>query len=478
LEALDAVGGTIDFDVLCDYNFSGHANRFGIKITQNNYDIGTWRLGDEATANYDRSAMSTLGFKLDLTTLAPSDGSGAGKIYSDIAVVTSRFIAAYHVSGAILKLTDPLFTAAGLLGFSTSADATIGIVQASSDFTPIQAGYTDQGDFIQVDINSPTQLGTEGGIVGQMDVYKGTLTQAESSYLTAQQGVQALPYPGLCHAVAHHFYFGDTNFPKPFGFTIVRTPNALGLGGVRENIGDDANPAALIWDVLTDGRWGLGEPADRYDAESFREAGNTLFDEGLGVSMQLDTVQSAKDFIEDVLRHIDGVIYRDPASGKRALKLVRAENSAFPLANRSNVARLSLKRPSWDDLKNVIRIRYLDRDAGYLERVEEVQDLAGIQSRGGIQDFEEIAFLGLSNAANAKRAGRRMLLTLGYPLAQLELTVNRELWMLHVGAVFRLSWEPLGLLDVLCRVTNIDGGEYKEGHIELRAVEDIFGVSQ
>jgi len=106
-----------------------------------------------------------------------------------------------------------------------------------------------------------------------------------------------------------------------------------------------------------------------------------------------------------------------------------------------------------------------------------VQDLAGIQSRGGIQDIEEISFLGFSNAANAKKAALRALLALGYPLASLELVVNRTLWALHVGAVFKLTWAPLGLVDVPCRVTNIDGGRLGDEDIHIQAVEDIFGVS-
>jgi len=169
--------------------------------------------GDSGIADfYTRSANASMGFLLHLSK--PSTGS---TVTADYAVPPNRFVIAYAGTTGVLKLTDPGFTAAAALGFSTSADAGLLLRVSDSNFTVITATYTDAGDYIQVDVNDPTFFGTDGGVQGRIDFYKGGLTQAGSSYLTTEQGIATPPYPGLCHMVARDIYIGNSNYLKPFG---------------------------------------------------------------------------------------------------------------------------------------------------------------------------------------------------------------------------------------------------------------------
>lgn len=342
---------------------------------------------------------------------------------------------------------------------------------------------TDHGSYWTLDFDAAGIFGgddREGGVQGAMDVYKGTTTQIGSAYLAAKTGAAQAGLPGLCHAVLRQMYLGNSAYLKGIAFTVRRLPNTLGLTGGAHDIAGDANPAAVLYEILTDQRWGLGLSSGLIDAASFLAAGATLATETLGVSMVFDQSASASDLIEEVLRHVDGVIYLDTATGQLTLKLARADYTPAALLelNPSNVRSVKLSRGSWDETHNHVRVRYVDRASDFVERIAQAQDRANIEVRGGQVDPVDEDFRGLSNAAAAQRAAARLLKAESYPLAAVSIEANREAYGLRPADVFRLTWPPLGIVDMVCRVTPpLRDGEIGEGWLSIEAVEDVFAVT-
>lgn len=318
----------------------------------------------------------------------------------------------------------------------------------------------------------------EGGVGGLVDFYAGSNTQAPSDYLQSKLTSIISGYPTVSYAVFRGTYLGNSPYIKHPAFELSRYPNGLGLTSGKHIISTyDANPACILYEILTDAVWGLGRSSGEIDLASFQAAGNTLHAEDFGMSLTLDSPQRARAAIAEILRHIDGVIYRDPVSGKRVLKLARADYvvGSLPVLDETNVTSVELSRPSWPELSNDVRVSYLSRSDNFTARLAMQQNLAAIQIHGS-RKTETIDFLGISRASVANAVAARSLKTLSYPLARVLVNANRDAWELRPAGVFVLNWPKLGITGMVCRVITPDHGALEEGVVELECVEDIFAI--
>jgi hypothetical protein len=240
---------------------------------------------------YSKSALAAFGWQMGYDYWAEVDPIG-GSLTSNYGTWPTSFVFAFGGIGGVLRLSNVAFTAATLFGLPVGEDKTIGsLVGAPMGSQPF-AQFFAETDKTRIVVNQPELFGgedREGGIVGTVDVYHGTQTQLADDYLMAVLGVQLPAYRGVAYAVFRHLYIGTSPYPKPPAFVVRRCPNGLALGGGEENIAGDANPACMLYDLMTDTRWGLGIPSASIDTASFTDAAATLYDEGLGLSMLLDT---------------------------------------------------------------------------------------------------------------------------------------------------------------------------------------------
>lgn len=345
-------------------------------------------------------------------------------------------------------------------------------------------------DYLRLTINAPELFGgddKEGGISGTLDFYRGLETQEGSSYLTAQASyfstllglTPAPPYRGLCHAVARKMYLGTSPFIKPLAFVVRRLPNALGLGAAFSNLGCDANPAEILYDLMRSAIYGLGIPASRFNLASFRAAAQTLAGECMGMSIIIDSPAAADQVIQDILRHIDGVLYTDPRTGLWTLELTRADydpNTLLHLTEADLLDAPEFTRGSWEDTLNEVKIEYIDRDNNFKKATVQAHESANHATRGGDISSDTLNFHGFSNAGLAQRIAARELKALSFPLGKWTIRAKRQAGQLRFGRPFRLSWAPLCISNMVLRATALRSGRLEDGGIEIDAVEDIFGI--
>ncbi|HEY6108687.1 MAG TPA: phage tail protein [Gemmatimonadales bacterium] len=415
--------------------------------------------GMGSTAIIERHDLSTIFWTLVEYTLTPSE------------------VASLNFSALVLYLSS----AGGTAPLQDYFSVAFAEVECSSALADAPAAFNAAG-LMQLDVDSPALFGgpdAEGGVVGQFDLYAGTTSQLANDYLEGAIGADLPGYRGLCYLVSRRAYLGTTPYLKPMSVIVRRCPNQLGLDDDHENIAGDANPACVLYEILTDLRWGLMMPSSKIDAASFVAAGDTLFDEGLGISMVVDSQTTGFDLVGEILRHVDGVIYPDPQTGKLTLILAREDYSAgsLPILDDSSIETCKISRPSWAETRNSVKVRYVDRSANFTERIAAAQDLANVQARGGEVAEEQFDFLGLSNATQAQKAVARVLKTASYPLAGVELVVNRIAYAYRPGTVFKLTWPAQGIVGMICRVTRVSTGDLLDGRVRIDAVEDIFAVA-
>jgi hypothetical protein len=341
---------------------------------------------------------------------------------------------------------------------------------------------TTHTGYTKLVIDSPDLYGgteEDGGVIGTVYVYDGNWTQDPDDYLEDKLGT--LPaWRGICYAVFRHVYLGTSPYIKDVAIIVRRCPNSLGLTAGAENISGDANPAAMIYELLTrsPSKNGLGIPVGNIDLDALRTAGATLATEGLGLSMLPDRATPAKDLILNILRHIDAVVYVEPSTGLLTMGLIRDDYvvGSLPILDESNCTVKSFARSSWGEIKNQIRIRYTDRADGFVTKTVQAQDCAAIEATGGEVSTQVLNMSGFSTATNAQKAAARALAGIAYPLASLSISADRSAWSYRPGTVFLLNWSEYGITGLVCRVVKIGSGELVSGQIEFEAMEDAFSI--
>ena len=133
---------------------------------------------------------------------------------------------------------------------------------------------------------------------------------------------------------------GASGAIPPYSFVVHNPVSILGYEAETAPIGNgDANPIAIIYDVLTNEWGGIGAPASAIDLTSFAAAAQTLQDEQHGMSLVVQRAVDARELIETVLKQIDGVVYEEPTTRKYVVKLVREDYTLGSLfiADESNI---------------------------------------------------------------------------------------------------------------------------------------------
>ena len=257
-------------------------------------------------------------------------------------------------------------------------------------------------------------------------------------------------------------------------------PSGLQNAVINALFGDDvigdANPAHIIYECLTNTDWGMGSPAAAIDIDSFNAAATTLWAESFGLSMLWTRQSSIQDFVQEVLDHIQGVLFVDPSTGLLTLKLIRDDYDAetLPVIDPDNADLSNFSRKLWGDIVNEIVVTWTNPENEQEETIT-VQDDASIATQGGIIS-DSRNYYGVRNSELAQRLAYRDLRSAGQPLASCEAEVDRTMWRLRPASVVKLTWPEYGLTEVVMRVTSIDYGRPGDMTIKLSLMEDVYGL--
>lgn len=342
-----------------------------------------------------------------------------------------------------------------------------------------------------------------GGWMGVMTFYGGTTTQTRTaSDKHASEDTALLPnYRGMITVSLHGtsptdeplafqyqnpavgwagWMAGELPSIPVYSFVVANPVKIPGVAATNVTIGDgDANPAAVIYDILTN-KWGrLGNDTSRVDVDSFALVAQTLLDEEHGVSLMVPQPSEARTVIEDILRQIDGVLIEDPTTRKYVLKLIREDYvvANLPVFDVTNIiGEPELPSTLWEETVSEVRVIYTDPAKGYADGVALAQNLALVAASGGRKRTSEYRFPGVSNGRLAYHLASRELNFLGRPISKLLITVNRSAYNLRPGDPFVFTWAAWNMTGVY-RVSELDLGELESGAITITAVQDRFAIS-
>lgn len=275
------------------------------------------------------------------------------------------------------------------------------------------------------------------------------------------------------------FLWGSNNpVIPPVDVRVRRT--AKGLNPMYEKIiiGDfhHANPAHMLFEMLTDASYGAGVSPARINVASYEQAAETLFNEGFGLSFTWTREETIETVMADVLAHIRAVQFIDPNDGLFTLRLIRDDFVLEDLRvfDEVDIAMTDFQRKSRGEIVNSYTATYTNPISQNPETIT-VTDEAGV----AMQEGELVAggdnFHMIRDPDLALRVAERELRLAASPLAQGQFTGRRILSELRPGDVFVIRYpELLNEETIVARVAEIDYGRTDRPQVIVTWIEDSF----
>jgi hypothetical protein len=336
------------------------------------------------------------------------------------------------------------------------------------------------------------------------DTQLGILTQGAASTFTGVpasitfQG-SSLRLPGLSYALVSIWRYATQEgtaawsqkpqFPTEVTWRVQRINWRHGQTGVTgwtdavqwesatKSIGTtvlDMNPSHILRELLTDRVWGMGLDEADIDDVAFAAAAQQLFDEDFGLSYLWARETSAADFALEILRHIDGLMYQEPTTGKYTLTLIRdGSGTLHDLSSQALIVSApEYTRQSYANMASRVTVIYRSRDVERETSVT-VHDQSLAEQIGDVP--VTIRYDGIYSRALAMRVASRDLRRLSTPLATVRLSVRWSAGKdIRNGDRVFWSWPEYGVFGMTLRVVSVTYGEIDASSVTLELVQDIF----
>lgn len=338
-----------------------------------------------------------------------------------------------------------------------------------------------------------------GGINGPFTVYWGRENQPADPYLETIYG-RSHRWPGVFHAVmgnASTRFYQAANNPAPYPLKVLARRTAwwttalspLGQTAGEATLGYDANPIEILYDILTNQKYALGRPASLFDTAEFIAAAEALRDEqisatkiGFGISVGLQSPEKARETLEQINQHVDGVFRFNPNTGLIGYKLIRDDYDpdTLEIITESEAEEISVtKGHSKSTINNVVvkfnRIENSTDRRGMLEDSVTVNDPANYAMTGSVRT-QEFDFPFITDPEIAVYVAQRVLRAGSYPQVKVSWRMNRKGHNILRGEVRRIQFPSIGIATMIVRIVDVNYGNFTDNRITITAVMDQFGM--
>lgn len=401
----------------------------------------------------------------------------------------------YYHADFLFIVGIPFNGGIGLIGDQVGSSGSTGGVYAGDVMLPTLMtnfpGHPGVRSWVSTQSGDPASLHIAGVLYDGRttqdanDDVAGAFRSIHDAMVTAGHASSTIPGYRQQIVAFGRYSLGISPSVPSFGFEVIaRSTGSASDLGVSGWAGiDDADPAAVIFDILTSPFGKLRLPISMIDKPSFAQASATLLTEQVtvphGYSLSIEQLTDGEAIIKDVLRHIDGMIYQDPATGLVVLRLVRAPgvDDVFDDINPTNMLTPGsgwYVVQGWAEEPNQVRVRYIDRNQNYNTSSVMAQNQAAIQANQGRPRTLELEFLGCSNAAYASYLAARELAVVSRPLAKATVRVTRAFAKHRIGDIVTLTWPQLNIVKMQMRIVRMNFGKPGDSAITLDLIRDVF----
>ena len=254
----------------------------------------------------------------------------------------------------------------------------------------------------------------------------------------------------------------------------VKNRTVAGWYPAKAAIGDQMNPAHIIYAVIAGSNWVGGLGGAVINEASFTAAADVMYDEGLGLGFKWDSAATRREFINTVANHMQGNVGVNIETGEWEINLIRDDYVVGDLIemNPDNCNVIEESRRGLSETVNEVIVTYTRPDNGDKDTVS-VSDTAN-RALQGKTVTQEVEYLGCHSAELATKLAYRDLRVLSQPLSKVTIETDRTAAQLPPGTPFVLVYPALGIESAVYRVVKRDLGALTSGKITLECIEDVF----
>jgi hypothetical protein len=239
----------------------------------------------------------------------------------------------------------------------------------------------------------------------------------------------------------------------------------------------DLNAAHIARDILVNPL--LNGSGDENDiGTSFATAAQTLYDEGFGLSIQWSNINDMDSIKRMIESHIDARIYFDTATGKWEIKLIRPDYTVGDLFTFDNTVITEWvqepETPKTFELTNQITLEYTRRDNGKSTAVT-LTNIAGVLASGRIIN-EKVEMPGITWGPLANKVAQRELQSRSSPITRGAFRAAYVPTTVNLGSAIIVNEPRVGLVNRVCRVTEIEEGDLRDNSVIVRFATDVFAL--
>lgn len=340
-----------------------------------------------------------------------------------------------------------------------------------------------------------TTAGAPNNTVGTVFI----ATAAVDGLLDANNNVyeyHGLNHRNMCWAMFMDFKLGRTPTAKTYQFVIERLPahdadgymtrpNGTSITGfyVRGSADPNhinyhqANPAAMIYEILTNKVWGRGLDASLFNEASFVTCATFFYQKNIGMGLTVAAVEKMTELLNGIMSHVKMCLLFDGETIKAKCLLDPQQTAAaIQTITRADVSKLQVIRPLWNGTFNSVRAEFTDSTRNFKSSTTFIPDLANIAVNQGRSNCKRIQFTAFCDYNTARRQAYRVLRDMSYPAMRAVITMNRFKSQVEVGDTFRLIWSEYGANTVTAyfQVTGIEEAGADSEEIRLSATEDLY----
>lgn len=413
-------------------------------------------------------------------------GNGLQATKSGITVTTSpvtAFFSTDTIGGKLTWADGTVDTITGLIDSARVRVAASGTktAQRFSIYKPPEQIVFDD-DYSEIVLSGIN----EGGLVR---VYRGSQTQTRISANDPYE-VNGMNYRGLCWALFIDFWIGrGSPTPKTYQFIVRRFPkcirdNDTTVTGIltRGSINpadlayNQANPAAVIYEILTNKFWGRGISSDLLDEASFIRCSQFFRTKNIGISLTLDAPEKLTSVLDSIRQQLKIILSWNGGQWKMRCLLDPSQVAeSIQTLTSDEIDELRVTRPMWTATVNDLRAEYNSSEKLYKADVIHVQNQANLELAGRTNTMT-ISLRAFSDWNAASRQAVRMLMEASYPAASVSFMMNRFRSRLEIGDTFRIVWREWGSDAVTGYFTalKIEPQGKDDDRIKVMALEDSF----
>ena len=264
-------------------------------------------------------------------------------------------------------------------------------------------------------------------------------------------------YRGQCYAVFKDWKLGrDRTSVQNIQLELKRGCPWINGGFINaDDLG--VNPIAVLYDWLTDTRFGMGLPDAFLNTTTFSTAYNALESLSARISPLISQQEDFRQIIAELLEYYDGWIRRNGQLIEVGLFSHGSPVSSATLTDDDLLAEPELSPQGWGPTFNEITVVYKDRQHHYNDYVQIYRDANNFRITGQPRP-ETLQRPWLTDANLAKQYAREMGAILALPYTAGNLTVKRE-WLTNnnilPGQLFTYNSGFYGL-SFLVRLTEVE----------------------